>query len=397
MNSRLIVCCLLICGLLFSIPNDHTMVSPVTSDPAHFVYSFKISDEESNQCGVEISDKYIIFAGVDLDWDFLSLYHHNGTKYNGTQTSSTVYAVAHNETHIAIATTDGFIEIYDMQLNLIHSFGEGSGTGPGQIDFPSGIDMNSTHILVTDMGNNRVTVFDHIGNYQSEFGLPMDQEPNDFGPWGISINNNNIYVVDYNNDKIHIFDTAGKFVSSFGGSGSGEGQFQEPVGIDLFDNVIVVADINEEKIQAFDLSGNFLTSFGHPDFDMLWDVTLNQTHILAVSPTPYGDDSLFIWETSFLSVTETRTTTETSVEVTTEISVDVSTVTTSDIQESTVTVPGTSTITSVVESTTLETEVITNFEDTTITKSEAPIHLFWVLLAIPVFLGMYQHRIKKKL
>ncbi|MHA2100091.1 MAG: hypothetical protein ACW99A_15560, partial [Candidatus Kariarchaeaceae archaeon] len=206
MNFRLFICCLLICGLSISILNNNTMITPVTSDPIHFVASFHAISESGIYYDVELTDNFIIIAGFDLDYDSISLYHSNGSKYNGTQSPSVHEAVTHNETHIVAARWDGIIEIYDMQLNLKRSFGS-QGSGPGQIYVEFGIDMNSTHILVAENGNNRIQIFDHSGNYKTEFGLPADLGLNEFEPWGITTNNNNIFVSDYNNYKIHIFNT----------------------------------------------------------------------------------------------------------------------------------------------------------------------------------------------
>jgi len=103
-------------------------------------------------------------------------------------------------------------------------FGTGvPGTTQALMDHPWGVsyDGNNNRLFVSDVGNNRVLVFDttNISNGQnarSVFGQPdfISKQPgvNPAAmsmPWGISYAGNRLYVADSNSNRVLIFDTWG--------------------------------------------------------------------------------------------------------------------------------------------------------------------------------------------
>jgi hypothetical protein len=76
---------------------------------------------------------------------------------------------------------------------------------------------------------------------------------------------NHIYVSDIGDQKIKIFDLQGNYLSSIGSLGMQVGQFTRPKGVasDMYDNVYVV-DAAFENVQIFDDKGTLLMSFGGP-------------------------------------------------------------------------------------------------------------------------------------
>lgn len=85
-------------------------------------------------------------------------------------------------------------------------------------------------------------------------------------PYGVAVNSEgNIYVSDMGNDRVLIFDAAGKLVDKWDKKGSGEGEFNSMgfggIAIDSKDNVFVV-DNENHRIQKFDRDGNFIVQWG---------------------------------------------------------------------------------------------------------------------------------------
>jgi DNA-binding beta-propeller fold protein YncE len=121
------------------------------------------------------------------------------------------------------------INIYDWLGNFISSFGS-FGTGNGQFNAPYDVTTDGTNVFVTDAGNNRVQIFDMLGNYISQFG----SSGSDFGyfnkPLGIAVDNNFLYVVDSNNSRFQVFQKISPyaFIEAIGSYGSGANQFNSP-------------------------------------------------------------------------------------------------------------------------------------------------------------------------
>lgn len=121
------------------------------------------------------------------------------------------------------------INIYDWLGNFISSFGS-FGTGNGQFNAPYDVTTDGTNVFVTDTGNNRVQIFDMLGNYVSQFGSPGSATGTFNKPLGIAVDNNFLYVVDSNNSRFQVFQKISPytFIQSIGSYGSGVNQFNNP-------------------------------------------------------------------------------------------------------------------------------------------------------------------------
>jgi DNA-binding beta-propeller fold protein YncE len=94
------------------------------------------------------------------------------------------------------------------------------------------------------------SIFGGTGSSPAQFGDNATQP----GPQGIATDpsGDNVYVADNVNDRVQIFQRLGQFVSAFGSSGTDPGQFDNPQGIavDSSGNVYV-ADTNNDRIEKF--------------------------------------------------------------------------------------------------------------------------------------------------
>lgn len=139
-------------------------------------------------------------------------------------------------------------------------------TAEGMKD-PYGIAINSLgQIYVSDMGRDRVLVFDADGNLLAKWDKQGSGEGefNTMGFGGLAIDaNDNVFVVDNANFRIQKFDKDGKFLAQWGSEGTDDGQFVRAIGIavDVEGNVYVTDDGNP-FVQKFDNNGKFLMKFG---------------------------------------------------------------------------------------------------------------------------------------
>lgn len=132
---------------------------------------------------------------------------------------------------------------------------------------PYGVAVNSLgQIYVSDMGSNRVLVFDADGNLLAKWDKQGSAagEFNTMGFGGLAIDaNDNVFVVDNANFRIQKFDKDGKFLTQWGSEGTDDGQFVRAIGIAVdVDGNVYVTDDGNPFVQKFDNNGKFLMKFG---------------------------------------------------------------------------------------------------------------------------------------
>ncbi len=223
------------------------------------------------------------YAAFEFDFNF-------GSSGTGDGQFNNPSGIEVNSTHIIVLEESGKrVQIFDLSGNFEAKFGS-SGTGDGQFDVPLDLAVNSTHILVADTGNDRVQIFDLSGNFEAKFSV--------FFPRGIAQNSTHILVS--RSTVVEIFDHSGNLVDSFGSSGTGDGQFDIPHGITLNEDNIFVADSGNDRVQIFDLSGNFVTKFGSTgtgdgQFSLPVDIEVDEDNIFVADS---GNDRVQIFDLS---------------------------------------------------------------------------------------------------
>eukprot|EP00058_Branchiostoma_floridae_P002453 XP_002587941.1 hypothetical protein BRAFLDRAFT_87329 [Branchiostoma floridae] len=117
------------------------------------------------------------------------------------------------------------------------------------------VDMRTNHILVTDADQCAVQVFRPDGSLVRTVRHPRGGEMTH--PWYVTVDGEgNILVTDLINHCVYVYDEFGKFLFQFGGLGSGEGQLNEPRGICTDSSGhILVADYGNKRIQIFTCHG----------------------------------------------------------------------------------------------------------------------------------------------
>ena len=145
------------------------------------------------------------------------------------------------------------ISIFNKDGALLRRVGE-RGTGPGQFNFPTHIDIDKDgKAYIVDAMNFRVQILSSEGNYLSSFGEQGDASGKFARPKGIAVDREgNIYVADALFNTIQIFNKEGAFLYYFGSKGSKNGEFIMPSGLEIDDiGYIYVSDSYNNRIQVF--------------------------------------------------------------------------------------------------------------------------------------------------
>ena len=151
-----------------------------------------------------------------------------------------------------------------FQVKPVLSFGK-KGSGEGMFNYPMGVAVSDRdEILVADICNHRVQVFDSDGTFLRSFGHKGENAGEFKNPTGIAINKDrNILVSEYYNHRVQIFSWEGRHLGSFGGQGSLDSQLSYPWGLSLDSTGnVIVADTGNKLIKIFTPDGRFVMKIG---------------------------------------------------------------------------------------------------------------------------------------
>jgi DNA-binding beta-propeller fold protein YncE len=121
-----------------------------------------------------------------------------------------------------------------------------------QTDAISGIAMDSNMIAFTDFYNHRIIL--QQGEKTSIIGEEGHNDGELYYPTDIAIHNNLIYVADAYNNRVQVFDLLGNYVKMIGWN---EG-IKVATGLSVTDNQVIVTDFDGNRILVYDLNGNLL-------------------------------------------------------------------------------------------------------------------------------------------
>ena len=172
------------------------------------------------------------------------------------------WGVAVND-HDEIAVTElnnERVSVFSSDGTHLRSFGR-EGKNNGEFNQPSGIAFDSFgNIIVTDCENDRVQVFDRNGKFLRKFGKHGTQLDHQLkNPEGLSRNaNGDIIVADYGNKLIKIFSSSGDCLRKFGEAGA----LDTPYHCIQHGQYFIVSDYGDHSIKIFDLEGKLISKFG---------------------------------------------------------------------------------------------------------------------------------------
>ena len=160
---------------------------------------------------------------------------YRGKKFNGLRS----IAVGPNDEVVVLDDNNKEVIIFDKDLNLILTFGQGS--GDSELNDPAGVAISHNVIAVSEWDDHVVKKFSLQGDYLSKFGSYGSGDGQFNNPQGLCFNSKGLlYVVDHNNHRVQVF-RENVFLFKFGSKGPNPGQFKDPscIAVDSSDQVYV--------------------------------------------------------------------------------------------------------------------------------------------------------------
>ena len=206
--------------------------------------------------GVAISSDNTVFVAArhcvkkfTLEGQFIGSV---GSRGSGRLQFIAPWAIAYNAINNRVYVCDTKnhrITILNHDLTFHGSYGS-EGSGAGQFNTPSGISVDSKgNVLVADLSNNRIQVFDASGRYLSSITHTTPGQQ----PTSVSVGPDDcVYVVEFQPDRVSIFDDNGKYIKSFGKRGNKDGEFNNPYALAVSDDgYVYVSDTGNNRVQVF--------------------------------------------------------------------------------------------------------------------------------------------------
>jgi len=143
------------------------------------------------------------------------------------------------------------IVVFDQDGERAFSFGN-RGTGPGQLNYPTHLNLDGSKLWINDSMNFRIQAFGLDGEHLVMFGEHGDGSGFLSQPKGVGVDSDgHVYVAGATIDRVQIFSHDGRFLLSFGQPGNSPGSFTMPAGIAIDNDLIYVADSYNSRVQVF--------------------------------------------------------------------------------------------------------------------------------------------------
>ena len=147
-----------------------------------------------------------------------------------------------------MTTLRDYTKIKEKNCQLITHYGENL----KKFDLPYNVAIGSNdEVVILDRGTDEVIIFDKDLKLIGTFGQGSgDSKLND--PLGVAVGHNVIAVSEYNDHVVKKFSLQGDYLSKFGSPGSGDGQFNNPQGL-CFNSkdLLYVVDNGNCRVQVF--------------------------------------------------------------------------------------------------------------------------------------------------
>jgi hypothetical protein len=147
------------------------------------------------------------------------------------------------------------VKVYDPNRQLVRTFG-GSGTGPGEFDFPSAVWVSlDGEVFVGDQNNDRVQVFQRDGTFLRCFGAQGGGDRTFGRILGLAGDElGRVYVADGFQGHVKVFDPFGAELAVIGGLGDLPAEFRTPFGLVIDGgNRLIVSSVNSGRLEVFGL------------------------------------------------------------------------------------------------------------------------------------------------
>ena len=177
-----------------------------------------------------------------------------GSRESGQREFNTPWGITTKNKKVYVCDAgNNRIKVLNEDLTYHSSFGS-KGSGPGELQYPEDIAIDSSgKIFVADYNNHRIQVFNPEGQFLYQFNKQGHGMENLSYPVSVSIDPNDfVYVLQLHACCVSIFDDKGNFIKSFGKRGDKAGQFSRPYGLMVDRNgYVYVSDTGNSRIQIF--------------------------------------------------------------------------------------------------------------------------------------------------
>ena len=167
-------------------------------------------------------------------------------------------AIGPNDEVVIVDSNNEEVIIFDKDLKLIRTFGQGS--GDNKLNYPTGVAIGHNVIVVSEFHAHVVKKFSLQGDCLSQFGLRGSRDGEFYRPQGLCFNSKGLlYVVDHGNCRVQVF-RENVFQFKFCSEGRNPGQFKEPryITVDSSDQLYVTDQCTDSGISVFTEDGCFI-------------------------------------------------------------------------------------------------------------------------------------------
>ena len=152
-----------------------------------------------------------------------------------------------NDNKLFVSDSDNHrIQIFDTDLNFLKVIGK-KGSGNGQFNCPDGIAFDTSGLMyVVDTLNHRVQVLTQDGEYLRTIGKKGSAPGELQAPCNITILDDIMYITEIWNNRVSVFHTSGHFITAFG-----EAHLYRPKGIAVDEDGFVYVTSNRKNVVVF--------------------------------------------------------------------------------------------------------------------------------------------------
>ena len=181
----------------------------------------------------------------DVNGNYLLQFGGHGS---GDGQLQSPYGITTHNGRVYVADTNNHrISVFQHNGQFCISFGSDQLGGPWDV----AVNVNN-QLLVADFSHHCIVTFTLDGHYVGKFGTQGSNRGQLNSPYSLATDVNGFILVSDGNQRVSVFDHVGNFIHYFGSCGSANGQFSGPVGIALSPNgSIYVSDLNNKRIQIF--------------------------------------------------------------------------------------------------------------------------------------------------
>ena len=200
------------------------------------------------------------FAGVGT---FIGTWGSTGTGVGQLNYPSGIAVGANGIVYVA-DTDNHRVQYFSANGTWLGAWGS-AGTGNGQFGEMYSLTVAPNgDVYVTDSTNNRIQYFSRFGTYKGKWGTAGTGNGQFANPIGIAAApNGDVYVSDFQNDRIQYFGPTGSYKGKWGTTGTGNGQFDSPVEVAIAPSGdVYVADMYNDRVQYFSATGTFKGKWG---------------------------------------------------------------------------------------------------------------------------------------